>query len=85
MCSDLPRPRCEEYTICTAVAPDAVFTARTYGTGPAYGPRISAQIQLSRTKNLQVSSVEAVRTQNREGNSGVSAWEDSSLRFLLWP
>ena len=33
-------PRREEYTICTAVAPDAVFTVRTYGH-PArlgYGP-----------------------------------------------
>jgi hypothetical protein len=27
-------PRWQEYTICTAVAPDAVFTVRTYGTGP---------------------------------------------------
>jgi hypothetical protein len=35
---DIPRPRCEECTICTAVAPDAVFTVRTYGTGPLYGP-----------------------------------------------
>jgi hypothetical protein len=27
-------PRWEECTICTAVAPDDVFTVRTYGTGP---------------------------------------------------
>jgi hypothetical protein len=31
-------PRRVEYTICTAVAPDAVFTVRTYGTGPLYSP-----------------------------------------------
>ena len=31
-------PRWEEYTICTAVAPDAVLTVRTDGTGSAYGP-----------------------------------------------
>jgi hypothetical protein len=31
-------PRWDEYTICTAVAPDAVFTVRTYGTRPLYGP-----------------------------------------------
>jgi hypothetical protein len=31
-CSISREPRCEEYTICTAVAPDAVFTVRTYGT-----------------------------------------------------
>jgi len=30
-------PRWEECTICTAVAPDAVLTVRTYGTGSAYG------------------------------------------------
>jgi hypothetical protein len=38
MCSMSRDPRREECTICTAVAPDAVFTVRTYGTGPLYGP-----------------------------------------------
>ena len=38
MCSISRDPRCEECTICTAVAPDAVFTVRRYGTGPLYGP-----------------------------------------------
>jgi hypothetical protein len=28
----------QEYTICTAIAPDAVFTIRTYSTGPPYDP-----------------------------------------------
>jgi hypothetical protein len=29
-------PRCDEYTICTALAPEVVFTVRTYGdTAPA--------------------------------------------------
>jgi hypothetical protein len=32
-------PCWEEYTICTAIAPDAVFTVRTYGdTASLYGP-----------------------------------------------
>jgi len=31
-------PAPEEYTTCTIVAPDAVFTARAYGTRPHYGP-----------------------------------------------
>ena len=36
---DVPRPRWEEYTTCTAVAPDAVFTVRRYGdTGQLYDP-----------------------------------------------
>ena len=38
MSRDLRR---EEYTICTAVAPDAVFTVRTYGdTAPPYDPEL---------------------------------------------
>jgi hypothetical protein len=32
MCSMSREPRREEYTICTAVAPEAVFTVRTYAT-----------------------------------------------------
>lgn len=31
---DVPRPRRDECTICTAVAPDAALTVRTYGTRP---------------------------------------------------
>ena len=38
MCSMSRYPRWDECTICTAVAPDAVFTARTYGTRPPCGP-----------------------------------------------
>jgi hypothetical protein len=38
MCSISRDPRREDHTICTAVAPDAVFTVRTYGTGPLYDP-----------------------------------------------
>ena len=34
-------PRREEYTICTAVAPEDVFTVRTYGdTRLHYGPKL---------------------------------------------
>lgn len=36
---DVRDPLWEEYTICTAVAPGAVFTVGTYGnTSPPYGP-----------------------------------------------
>jgi hypothetical protein len=38
MCSMSRDPRRDEETICTAVAPDAVLTVRTYGTRPLYGP-----------------------------------------------
>ena len=36
-CSISRDPRREKYTICTAVAPDDVFTVRTYGTRQLYG------------------------------------------------
>jgi hypothetical protein len=39
MCSISRDPRRDEYTICTATAPDLVFTVRTYGdTTTPYGP-----------------------------------------------
>ena len=37
-------PRCQEYTICTAVAPDSVFTIRTYGTRQLCGPRLVCKL-----------------------------------------
>jgi len=33
---DVPRPRWEEYPICAGVAPEAVFTVRTYGDTRAH-------------------------------------------------
>src|SRR5215468_10935361 len=33
-----PAARAGTDRVCTAIAPDAVFTVRTYGTGPLYGP-----------------------------------------------
>ena len=42
MCSTLRDPRREDHTIWTAVAPDAVFTVRTYATRRDYEPRRSA-------------------------------------------
>src|SRR5437773_4737909 len=55
MCSISRDPRCQEYTICTAVAPDAVFTVRTYGTRQLYGPGLvckssSAEPRTSRSQ-----------------------------------
>ncbi len=55
MCSISRDPRWKECTICTAIAPDAVFTVLTYGTGPACGPAISAQIRSPKAKKPRVS------------------------------
>ena len=47
MCS-IPRdPRRDEYTTCTAVAPDFVFTVRTYGTSPPYGQPLVRKFSFS--------------------------------------
>jgi hypothetical protein len=39
-CSISRDPRREDYTTCTAVAPDVVLTVRRYGTRPLYEPRL---------------------------------------------
>jgi hypothetical protein len=56
MCSISREPRREEYTICTAVAPDAVLTVRTCGTAPLYSAGLVRKSALSRHKNPQVSN-----------------------------
>jgi hypothetical protein len=41
---DLPRTACVEYTIRTALPPDAVLTVRTRGTGQLYDPGLEFKI-----------------------------------------
>ncbi len=62
MCSISRDPRREEYTICTAVAPDAVFTVRTYGTGPLYDPGLVRKSSLPANQNPQVSEPHTAQT-----------------------
>jgi hypothetical protein len=50
-------PRRFECTICTAVAPDLVFTVRTYATPAAYDPIVSAQISTLPTPTQQLTAV----------------------------
>jgi hypothetical protein len=58
MCSMSRDPRRDEYTICTAVAPEAVFTVRTYATDPTAQRRpFSAQISVVRTTKPQVNAL----------------------------
>jgi hypothetical protein len=51
MCSISRDPRLDEWTICTATAPDAVFTVRTYRTAPAYGPGLVRKSDPTKTRN----------------------------------
>jgi hypothetical protein len=57
------RPRPEDYTTCTAVAPDVVFAIRMFGTGLRTAH--NAQVQLSGTVNLQVSASRYLPRSNR--------------------
>ncbi|TBM83552.1 hypothetical protein DIQ79_33745, partial [Mycolicibacterium smegmatis] len=46
-------PRRVDHTICTAVAPEAVFTVRTYATRAAYGPTLVRKFRPSRLRNCR--------------------------------
>ncbi|GAA1094724.1 hypothetical protein GCM10009648_37440 [Tsukamurella spumae] len=59
-------PRVEDQTICTAVAPDAVFTVLTYATPAAYEPTISAHIRTKTSRSHQVSELHHWRSPIRE-------------------
>jgi transposase InsO family protein len=54
-CSMERDPRRDDHAICTAVAPELVFTVRTYATNAPYGHPPSAQISqnLNRTRRSQ--------------------------------
>ncbi len=79
-CARCPATRAATSTRpCAAIAPDTVFTVRTYGTRPPpYGQRFSAQLQQSRTANSQVSETRPPRTHDREpsqvGGRPVRRW-----------
>jgi hypothetical protein len=70
ICSMSCEPRRREYTICTAVAPQVVFTVRTNGdTGPPYGPPpppISVQIPAPAPTNPQVKTLSPPDRHDRE-------------------
>ena len=55
-CSMLREPRWDAYTICTATAPEAVFTVRTHVTDETTSP-VSAQIHRSLPVNLQATAL----------------------------
>ena len=66
MCSISRDPRCEECTICTARAPDAVFTVRTYGdTGQLYD-QVSAHPQPRPATSPQVTDLQDQQVPARE-------------------
>jgi hypothetical protein len=59
-------PRRVECTICTAIAPDAIFTVRTNATNEQPTCPISVQIQPARTTKPQVSELRTNSDRGRE-------------------
>ena len=80
MCSISRDPRCQEYTICTAVAPDAVFTVRTYGTRQLHGPGLvckssSAELRTSRSQRSRQPRTRIVSQLRAEPAGGQLAFQ----------
>lgn len=59
-------PRWDEYTICTAVAPDAVFTVRNIRHQATLRPRLSAQTCSPSARNPQVRATYQSKILDRE-------------------
>jgi hypothetical protein len=59
-------PRRDDHTICTAIAPDDVFTVRTYATTAPYEAPASAQIRTSKTTNQHVTALQNRQTRNSD-------------------
>jgi hypothetical protein len=64
-CSIERDPR-DDHTICTAVAPELVFTVRTYATPAPYGATPSAQIRTSHKTNPQVTPLQRRQTRRSD-------------------
>jgi hypothetical protein len=65
-CSILRDPRRVDHTICTAVAPEVVFTVSTYATNAPYEPTASAQICTRTTVKTQVNELQNPPTPNSD-------------------
>ena len=64
MCSIERDPRRQDHTICTAVAPEAVFTVRTKATSAAYGPALVFKFRRIHTQNSRSTVHSHARTRN---------------------
>jgi hypothetical protein len=62
----------DEHTTCAVLAPEAVFTGRTYGDTPNDTTRISAQTRSGSCENLQVSDPKWLADLVREPSQGTA-------------
>src|SRR3954451_4489326 len=87
MCSMSREPRRLEYTICTAVAPEAVLTVRTNGDTPTpyepHSPGFSVQISAGHTTNTQVTGPPSQNPHDREPSRGGT--RSRPVRCSVWP
>jgi|HubBroStandDraft_6_1064221.scaffolds.fasta_scaffold3283599_1 hypothetical protein len=68
-------PRWQDHTTWTAVAPDAVFTVRTYATRRDYELRRSAQILYSQPTNQQLTALQPNRSRSGDKSQVIlGAW-----------
>jgi hypothetical protein len=68
MCSIESEPCRQDHTICTAVAPEAVFTVRTKATSAANGPALVFKLRRIRTQNTRSTVRRHARTRNLDGD-----------------
>jgi hypothetical protein len=88
MCSIERDPRRDDHTICTTVAPELVFTVRTYATTAPYGPRLvhksaPAANRTTRSQPYRITNpatVIRVRSNNRVIASGANLRSGLSIR-----
>ena len=66
MCSIEREPRLQDQTICTAVAPQAVFTVRTKATSTAYGPALVFKVPANPIAKQQVNRSQPGQNPKRE-------------------
>ena len=83
MCSIERDPRRDDHTTCTAVAPELVFTVRTYATQAPYGPPPSAQIRTRIQLNPQVTALQDRRTRNTDKSQDIGTPENLAKAVRL--
>jgi hypothetical protein len=83
MCSIERDPRRRDHTICTAVAPEAVFTVRTKATSAAYGPALVFKFRRIRTR--KTAGRQPRQNPKREPSQVGLAHEPARARRLLSP
>jgi hypothetical protein len=75
-------PRRDDQTICTATAPEEVFTVRTYATQAPYDPTASAQICTRIELNPQLTALPDARTRNSDKSQVI---DFHAFRRVLFP